>query len=172
MAVINRVPRGLLPLLDAKTQGRTPTDTADFVQPTLELGENYAADIPFEVEQGGVFAQPALGSFVVPISVPEGEQWLVYVHSSRLVYGSTSQTLRCGVGFSPTPNATNALVTATDQSTPFTPALSQVQSAQWKPDRPIIFRSGATFWVTVTGGSYSATSANVTHQILLKRLQL
>lgn len=91
MAVINRVPKGLLSLLDAKTLGRTPANVEPEVSVGIDATPMYFADIPLEVEFDIATGITALG---VPVSVtiPAGQTWLVYELSLRctnLVVGAT-----------------------------------------------------------------------------------
>lgn len=77
MGTINRVPKGLLPLLDAKTLGRTPSESLDVLQPTLELGSFYATDIPYQIGVNFSLVVDAVGSYA-PVTVPDGKLWMVY----------------------------------------------------------------------------------------------
>jgi len=78
MAVVNRVPRGLLGLLDAKTQGQTPADTNGVLSPVIDLTPNYLADIPLQVAQANNVGN-AVGTLYGTVTVPNGELWYVYV---------------------------------------------------------------------------------------------
>ncbi|MCP5092859.1 MAG: hypothetical protein GY949_18250 [Gammaproteobacteria bacterium] len=73
MGIINRVATGFLDLIDSQTQGRTPPAFVDAVQPTVELGELYAAD-----SLGGLqFSQNHTAPITVAFIVPQDEMWLL-----------------------------------------------------------------------------------------------
>lgn len=84
MAVVNRVPRGLLGLLDAKTQGQTPSDTTGVLSPVIDLTPNYLADIPFDVGQASDISN-TVGLNLGVVTVPAGELWYVYAISSEQI---------------------------------------------------------------------------------------
>lgn len=86
MAFINRVPVGLLGLLDLKAQGENPAQMNPFVQATLELRDLYALQTRATLSQAstvtglGVTGAPAFANLVVP----QGEVWLVYAITAHL----------------------------------------------------------------------------------------
>jgi len=82
MGAVNRVPRGFLGLLDAKTQGKTPADTTGFVSPVIDLTPNYLADIPIQVEQASQVGN-TVGTLYGTVTVPNGELWYVYFVTSE-----------------------------------------------------------------------------------------
>ena len=82
MSVINRVPQGLLPLLDAKTLGRTPSEFSNTLQATLDLKQMYLDDIPLETVQATAAGANALGAFA-RVTVPDGELWAVQGLTAR-----------------------------------------------------------------------------------------
>ena len=83
MAVINRVPRGLLGLLDAKTSGNTPGTFREDLQPVIDLTDYYETDIPQAVIVETDNAVNTAG-FHAGVVVPDGELWLVYAVSSTV----------------------------------------------------------------------------------------
>lgn len=76
MAQINRFPKGLLPLLDAKTMGRTPAETDPRLQFGLDLSQFYQFDIPLEDEAANSVTVNAVGEYC-RITVPNLQAWLV-----------------------------------------------------------------------------------------------
>ena len=89
MATINRVPRGLLALLDAKTLGRTPPDLEDRVRGMLDLTELYAGDVPL-LTTAAVEGTLTVGGNFAPVTVPAGELWWVYCVSVYTVQTDSS----------------------------------------------------------------------------------
>lgn len=89
MAVVNRVPRGLLGLLDAKTQGQTPGDTVGVLSPVIDLTPNYLADIPFSTAQASDIGFVTGTNFGV-VEVPAGELWYAYVIGSEGIFSGVS----------------------------------------------------------------------------------
>lgn len=77
MAFINRVPQGLLGLLDLKAQGENPAQLNPFVQATLELRDLYAFQT--RATLSSAVAVAGLGQVVAPaLTVPQGEMWIMY----------------------------------------------------------------------------------------------
>lgn len=94
MGMINRVPKGLLGVLDAKTLGRTPEDLAPVVTGVMDLTAYYENDIPQTIVSASDAAVAAVGDFA-PITVPEGELWLVYAVSSIVAAQAAGDALFC-----------------------------------------------------------------------------
>lgn len=70
----NRIPSGFLDLIGAETGGKNPPIYADFVQPSVELLELYAAQTLANVNE--TIAHTAAGT-PLTITVTEGETWLL-----------------------------------------------------------------------------------------------
>jgi hypothetical protein len=77
---IGRYPQGYLELLDAKSNGVTPADASDFVQPVLDLTEYYAnrARAIASASTSTVSATGFWGGVTSAAIVPEGELWRVH----------------------------------------------------------------------------------------------
>jgi len=96
MGQINRVPRGLLGLLDAKTGGRTPPETTGVLSPVIDLTPNYLADIPFEIAQASSPAAALTpGTNYGIVTVPAGELWYVYQVSAQIIANGAGDALDC-----------------------------------------------------------------------------
>lgn len=97
MAIINRVPKGFLGLLDAKTLGETPSETTGMLQPTVDLRKFYEFDLPLRdatATETGSF----IGEFA-RVTVPDGEAWLVHVITAKATaLASTSPYLSVRLG--------------------------------------------------------------------------
>lgn len=78
MPSINRVPQGLLGLLDLKAQGENPKTLIDAVQGTVELGEMYAIQSRVTISQASsITALGVTAGIFLNLVVPQGEMWLV-----------------------------------------------------------------------------------------------
>jgi hypothetical protein len=75
---IGRYPQGYLELLDAKSNGSTPPDAAEFVQPVVDVTAHYSLGIQRSA-LGATGSLSATGLFVVgaALTVPNGEIWRV-----------------------------------------------------------------------------------------------
>lgn len=78
---INRVPPGLVSLLDVKNYGMNPVQLADQLSPTLDLGNAYAA-ANAQVVYGATAGLAAVGTFAPTAAgdnfrVPAGQLWIV-----------------------------------------------------------------------------------------------
>jgi hypothetical protein len=97
---INRVPKGLLGLLDLKTQGDNPPQLVAGVQPSIELRDFYAQSTRDTLS--AAVAVGALGQFSpAALVVPQGELWLVYGMSATMsappIAGAATIALSIGV---------------------------------------------------------------------------
>ena len=91
MATINRVPQSLLPLLDAKTLGQTPSEIETRVSLGIDLREMYAADKQLiSAFTSASLTSANLGTLSCIVEVPAGELWYVYGVSGQLVCGATT----------------------------------------------------------------------------------
>ena len=108
MAVINRVPRGFLGLLDAKTLGRSPDDVLPDVRGVVDLTSFYLDDIPMRVEEAEDLSGNTSPGAYCPITVPNTEAWYVYVIGAVCIAlgDSTSTSLGLDVVF---PSGTNSV---------------------------------------------------------------
>lgn len=98
MSIVNRVPKGWLGLLDAKTQGQTPKDPIQQLAPVMDLTPNYLADIPLETTAALESASAAdIGTNIAIVTVPPGELWYVYGVSGEAVAPSSTLKLVFGV---------------------------------------------------------------------------
>lgn len=89
MALINRVPQGLLGLLDTKTLGKNPDDLLSTVQPTIDLKALFLANSGLTgtaVIEAGIVAGD-IGNVVATVTVPAGELWWVQSVASDVVVG-------------------------------------------------------------------------------------
>lgn len=84
MGTLNRVPRGLLSLLDSQVQGRNPSEVLESIAPGLEMLKFMTAAKGHVVQQASltVTGAPGAGS---AISVPQGELWLVHLAAVEIV---------------------------------------------------------------------------------------
>jgi hypothetical protein len=104
MALINRVPSGLLGLLDLKAQGENPAQLAAHVQATIDLRDFYALATRGTISQASTLT--ALGNtagIFLNLTVPQGELWLVTgmtAHLSAPPLGAAA-TFAAAVGYIP-----------------------------------------------------------------------
>jgi hypothetical protein len=102
--LINRVPQGLLGLLDSKASGHNPEELDDSVKATFEVRDLYALNLRGTNSQASTLT--GLGVTVGAFSnlvVPQGELWLLYsvtAHLSTPPLGAGA-TLKLYVGFVP-----------------------------------------------------------------------
>lgn len=81
----NRYPLGLLGLLDAKVQGKTPSELADFTQATIDI-ERYLLEQQIEVITDTTAVVAAVGRVfgaAGTLTVPQGELWVVHQYAVR-----------------------------------------------------------------------------------------
>lgn len=78
MSPLQKAPRGLLELLRLRTQGEQPTRFSDTLQPSIEAGAFYAADLLFSTQGGTeVGAINSNNGLTAQASPQQDPQWLV-----------------------------------------------------------------------------------------------
>ncbi len=100
--LINRVPRGLLGILDSKAAGQNPSLLLDEVQGGVDLTELYALNTRATVSQASTLTGLGLTAGVYAnLIVPDGELWLLKgltAHLSAPPLGAAA-TLAGAVGY-------------------------------------------------------------------------
>lgn len=163
MAAINRVPKGFLGILDAKTGGRTPAEPLGALAPTMDLTPNYLADIPLEVVQASTGAAVLALQFVAPVTVPAGELWYVYAVSVEIVGTAANWAVGVPALSGPTDGGVTNVSLAVPPIVETAPAgvVHQLITGV-KFDSPLLLSSGSVLglWATQqlgTGGSNGRT---------------
>ena len=91
MGAINRVPSGLLSLLDGQNLGDNPSDMAGTIIPQIDLFHFFMASKGLEsVTVSQNFAVNAFGAYAV-ITVPPGELWVMENFTVSIQITATSQ---------------------------------------------------------------------------------
>lgn len=91
---INKVPDGLLDLLDLKALGQNPSVFPDTVQPSIDLFPFYAAG---DLRQYREQVNSAAAGSLVTLRIPTGEIWIPIHMSASHVVGSTNQNGTVGL---------------------------------------------------------------------------
>lgn len=145
---MNRVPTGLLGLLDAKTSGFVPDTITREIRPVLELGDSFIAAAGRTVKTSNdVSLAIAAGSFVAPLTVPAGKVW--FLHSIAVEVRATGAcTLQGNVVFTTDPSQlglgqwatwNSAVVGAVGSAGSINPMFSE------RYPRPYVMTAGNTF---------------------------
>lgn len=148
-APINRVPHGFLSTLDAKTLGRTPSDTSRDLQLGMDLTPFYLADLPMNRTVGNdsapnIFA-PSLFCSVV---IPAGELWFVYGIAVTVKQAASTDLCYPSVGFRPAAFAGTTVyhpVATTDTKGVGATGTNANATAAWFSATPIPMNAGAQF---------------------------
>lgn len=100
MGNINRVPKGLLSLLDSQTQGKNPDTMSDTVSPVYDMGPSWLLSKGYEIVTFSSAPVVAVGGYAQGFTVPDGELWAVYQVTTRVVnLDAFDSHARCSVGF-------------------------------------------------------------------------
>jgi hypothetical protein len=145
MSVINRVPKGFLGLLDAKTQGNTPAEPIGLLSPVLDLTDNYLADLQLQTAvASGTFGSGDIGTNINEVEVPAGQLWYVYGVSGEVVAGATTLS-NYGFGLVVDTNTGFGAHWLTEFQTAPILALLQFESWQvaWNNPKPLLLGSGS-----------------------------
>ncbi len=146
MGNINRVPLGLLSLLDSQTQGQAPSQMGETVQPVASLSGLWLNARGLETVFSFVTAQKLSGQVINAPVVPEGEIWAVVLASARAYATDVAPNLQSvELTFLNAPLTTNTLTLAS--ATPIAaPSGSVVSaSARWPTDTPFWCAAGSRF---------------------------
>ena len=84
MGAINRVPSGLLSLLDGQNLGDNPSELAQVIQPTLDLFHFFTASKGLSLELAQEVFVAATAGFKAVLQVPMGELWIVEAFQSSI----------------------------------------------------------------------------------------
>ena len=171
MGVINRLPKGLLGLLDSKTGGKTPADTDPRLQQVLDLTANYLADIPFEIAQNSQNTTLATGQNYAEIVVPDFSLWYVYQIESRIVSGDTGQGLDTFTVMTG-PSGTVPIMLGDNQPdfNTISAVIGQNRPRGVKYNPPLLCSAGTTFATQVplqTAGARNAITSVLYKQVLV-----
>lgn len=151
MGNINRVPLGLLSLLDSQTQGQAPATLVDTVQGNFDLAGLWFNAKGAETVQASAAAQIITGLSNVRVSVPEGEMWAVISASCKyFALDAVGAVSNVDLLHFPNQNAAlfNALTLArTGPATPNFGGVTGIISAvaNWSPGDPFYVRAGGYF---------------------------
>lgn len=77
MGAINRVPLGLLSLLDSQTQGKYPDSFGELIAPTFDMAQLLAASRRYETASNVSGGVGSISNNNASVFVPNGEVWLV-----------------------------------------------------------------------------------------------
>lgn len=160
MSVINRVPKGFLSTLDAKTGGRTPANTAEVLSPTIDLTDYYLSDLT--LQGASATKNLAIGdvqTFETPVTVPAGELWLVkFVSVSWVALGAATNAWFLSPAILAQTNGTN--VQRVGPSTGTGPlagtAIGSGITSAVQFERPFFLRAGAQVGIWVDGAQAGA----------------
>ena len=172
MAVINRVPQGLLSILDAKTLGETPATLGNEVQPGLEMLELYLSNVPIDARTAQqTVTSASTGSTVALVEVPAGELWAIIGVTASLVL--VSSTIASGMTFAAVfRNTQTALDVTIDHVEDATPAIVLAGASCGKIwEKPLLAPPGTIFGnqmldISGAGGNLSALTS-----VAFRRLQ-
>lgn len=163
MGAINRVPSGLLGLLNAKTLGRTPPDLSPVVDPVLDTYRHYLANIPVQKalnSQTGIVAP----TYAADTVVPAGELWAVTAVNAQIVPDAvTTPTGPWAFAVSARTNTSNQTIVLKTLETPidFLSATSIIQIADTYPGT-WLFPPGTNFQVRVYYGDFTSVGTGLT----------
>lgn len=99
MGTINRIPRGLLSLLDSQTQGQNPDSMGDVIAPVTDLGDLLASAKGTSTEQNTASNVLVISAGQAPIVVPQGEIWLVRLATAQVFSLESGLNAACNLAF-------------------------------------------------------------------------
>jgi hypothetical protein len=156
---INRFPEGLLALLDLKSRGNTPSDLSDVVQPGLDMLPFY--ELGQQLQWVNANAAAAVGPAVAPVTVPDGEVWLV--RQATLTIEALAGGTLYGALVSGPANTFAQYQAIARLPNPWTAtAVAQGDVLTWQPQTPFLARSGYVFaarFFSITGGGFTVLTS-------------
>lgn len=139
---IGRYPSGYLELLDAKSNGTTPPDASEFVQPVIDVTAHYALGVQ-RVVSGNTGSVGTTGFFSVggSLQIPTGELWRVkQVHvTGTALAAATTYRLRPGVANT---GVTGQFLLGPDSAAAIAAGRP---AAAWEPQRELLLQPGWSF---------------------------
>lgn len=161
MAIINRLPKGLLDFLDQQTQGRNPQEPAPGLVLTSDITAHYRtqslkANANTEVVDTST-ALLLVSTGVSTLQVPEGEVWELLAMHGRLTLGAVpaatvTVTLSLSLlipGIAPIVSA-NAFVASGTVDFRAASPVSASRSVEWQPPQRLILNPGTVLQVNIT----------------------
>jgi len=154
MGNINRVPLGLLSLLDSQTQGQAPATMTDDVQASFDLGAFWLNSRGMEIIQvPQAPAVTAAGQSTTFATVPEGEIWcVVSAVATAFVQDAVPQIVQLTYQLS-SATANQQTLASSDVFTPgavvgFSNRIAA--SMCWSTAEPFLARAGSRFGTFLT----------------------
>lgn len=148
MSTVNRVPLGLLSLLDTQSQGVVPDELGRTVTAGFDLGALWFNSRGLEIIQSSSAVPQTLpGQSNLGVTVPEGELWAV-VHASARSYSNEGVTSNQSVELTFFPNTASGVNTVSLASGPTKSLFTgSVYSASWNSEgsAPMYCRAGSRF---------------------------
>lgn len=163
MAEINRVPRGFLGVLDAKTGGRSPAQMSPVLGPSIDMTPWYLADIPLQRAVGSDSAPNIVSpSLFCSVLIPPTELWAVYGIAISVDQATSANWCFPSVGFRPSAFTGTTVyhpVAQTDTKDVGATGSTAVATASWFSSTPIYLGPGTQF---VARGEVSAGTGGAT----------
>lgn len=89
MGMVNRFPRGLLGLLEAKTTGETPSETENKLQLGVDIGPYYLSTVALRYATAQT-ASNAIDDQVGTVEIPAGETWQVIGVTTEILFNNNN----------------------------------------------------------------------------------
>lgn len=93
MPSINRVPAGLLSLVDGKSLGSNPRDLSEIIQGGIDVRDLLLSNARRLIDVGSVDVVAGVGEFSI-ITIPAGELWIVH-RVETFITGNAADNPRC-----------------------------------------------------------------------------
>lgn len=145
MSQINRVPKGFLSLLEAKTQGRTPATVVPQLSPTIDLSQFYLNDVQLQLRGTSDTTVDSIGDYG-SVQVPDGEAWLVYSISCICTLLSSAWTVNASAAIE-IPSGLGRMYFSNPGFIPTLNIVGQELSRSKYFDTPLFLSSGATMFL-------------------------
>lgn len=171
MGNINRVPSGLLGLLDGQVLGKNPDELLGTIQSGLDLTELFLANTTLKAATstaGSVMS----ASTVAPVEVPVGEIWFIVAGGVTLTRNGGTGSIECMFY----PVVTNVLGDVTASRVPLNrsigdgfpalfPSNGDVYVQHLDPIRPLILKAPTQISCRIDGVSGLNASWNITTRV-------
>ena len=176
MSTVNRVPLGLLSLLDTQSQGVVPDELSRVVSPGFDLGALWFNSRGLEIVQNAsAVPQTAPGQSNLGVTVPEGELWAV-VHASARAYANEGVASSQSTDLTFFPNTSAGVNTVSLASGPTKSLFTGgIFSSSWNSDgsAPMYCRSGSRFGAYLnTQSAFLAGGSFIEISVMFYRLKI
>jgi hypothetical protein len=145
---MNRVPRGLLSLIDSRTQGKNPDVFGDIVQPTFDMMSMIAMSKGYETVSASTLGVPVPSVGLGQVTVPNSEVWMVRLADASIVAQDATINARVALEYQDSASSTRMVLFETTLANLLLVGASTAAARVFH--LPFLASGGSTFSTNIT----------------------